>query len=199
MRRFPELVQLLMRAAFDKWSANGWHTFDQMEANCTVQLYRWLVEAKRADSRLAFLAIELEFLMLTPAMLAGEASGMSAKRPDVCLSVGRSAIHVECKRLRVDGSWCRDYVGQGMARFVGSSYGAGEALGLMVGYVQQEKSNGLLDAVNSVVLSTASMGSSHQLTASAAESFGTSHHSTHARASDVPIELRHLWVLLGDH
>lgn len=195
-RRFPELIDTLLFAALERWEQNNWLTFDQSEVNCTTQLYRWLTEIKRADSRFIYVSIELEYINLTPAMLAGEESVTSAKRPDLNLVLDPINVHIECKRLQTGGTWCRYYVNKGIARFVDSSYAARSPLGVMVGYVQQVSADGLLDSVNSFVATHPLMGNGHQLSQTQAEAFGLSHRSHHPREADSTIDLTHIWVQL---
>ncbi len=197
-RRFPEMVETLMRLALEMWAGNNWHTFDQREVNCTAQLYRWLMEAKRGEVQFSHLNIELEYLNLTPAMFAGVESVVTALRPDLRLGIGQVGIQLECKRLLAGGTWCHDYVHKGMQRFVSSSYGANDPRGVMVGYVQQATSDGLLGSVNGFVLTHPLMGVSHQLRTTLTEPYGSSHLSSHVRPTDVTIDLRHVWVVLGE-
>lgn len=196
-RRLPQLVEHLMTAALERWAANDWHTFDHLEVNCTAQLYRWLSEAQRADAGLAFLSVQIEHLILTPAMWAGDASVTTAHRPDIRLSIGQAGVAVEAKRLVTGGSWSHKYVHNGMARFVSSSYGAGEPSGLMVGYVQGSPANGILPAVNAQIEKHPLMGKGHQLNEEENAEHGTWYQSNHVRAKDAPIRLLHLWVVLG--
>lgn len=195
-RRFPELVESLMRLALEMWAGNSWHTFDQMEVNCTAQLYRWLQEAKRGDLQFSHLNIELEYLNLTPAMFAGNESVVTAVRQDLRVGIGQVGIQIEAKRLVASGNWCHDYVYNGIQRFVSSSYGANDPLGVMVGYVQQATCDGLLGSVNGFVVAHPLMGRNHQLGTTLTEPYGLSHSSSHLRPSDVTIDLRHVWVII---
>lgn len=195
-RKFPELIDALLVAALERWDQNDWLTFDQSEVNCTAQLYRWLTETKRTDSRFIYVHITLEYINLTPAMLAGEESVKGAQRPDLNLVLDPISVHVECKRLQTAGPWCRLYVHNGIARFVDSSYGARSPLGVMVGYVQQGSAEGLLDSVNSFVATHPSMGDGHELSRPKVEPFGSTHRSHHSRHTDVAIDLAHVWVRL---
>ena len=195
-RKFPELINALLFAAFERWEQNDWLTFDQSEVNCTAQLYRWLTEIKRTDNRFIYVNIELEYINLTPEMLAGEESVKSAQRPDLNLVLDPINVHIECKRLQTGGAWCRYYVHNGIARFVDSGYGARSPLGVMVGYVQQSSADGLLDSVNSFVATHPSMGDGHELIHTKAEPFGLLHRSHHSRRTDSAIDLAHIWVQL---
>ncbi|WP_156971381.1 hypothetical protein [Knoellia sinensis] len=186
----------LIEAALARWEANDWHTYDELEVNCTGQLYRWLQEARRTEERFHVLGIQIEHVVLTPEMMEGLTSVVSAQRPDLYISVQGGGIHVEAKRLLSTGPWCRDYVKKGMSRFVSSSYGAGEALGLMIGYVQQPTGQDLLPRVNDFVKSHPAMGATHQLRGRAHAPRGAWHESTHVRDSDLPINLVHVWLTM---
>lgn len=196
-RKFPETVDVLIFDALERWRQNSWRTFDEAEVNCTAQLYRWMKEAKRADSQFFHVNIEFEYVHLTPEMLTGEESAMAARRPDLKLSIDPVDVHIECKRLRSHGKWCRDYVNKGMERFVSTAYGAGAPLGVMVGYVQQVTTDGLVDAVNGFVATHTLMGHEHRLGKTRTEYFGLTHESTHHRAADLTIDLKHVWIQLA--
>ncbi|MGK2865120.1 MAG: hypothetical protein ACSLFA_00500 [Mycobacterium sp.] len=198
-RRFPEIIEDLMLAALDSWANQDWHTFDQEEANCTAQLYKWLKFANRDSPQFVYLNVELEYLNLTPAMLAGEESVVKTRRPDLCITIGQTGIHVECKRLVISGPWCHHYVHKGIERFVSSSYGANEQQGMMVGYIQQATPDGLLGSVNGYVEAHPMMGSSHQLAAAQLSTpYGSRHISHYVRNADVSIDLSHYWIVLGE-
>jgi hypothetical protein len=196
VRRLPVLAVTLMEAALARWAANNWHAFDKREVNHTSQLYRWLVEAKRADSRYALLDVRTEDVVLTRLMLLGQESATTARRADVRIAVGEVGIHLEAKRLAAKGQWCHDYVHEGMARFVTSAYGSNETLGMMIGYVQQSKPDGLLQDVNSFVRDHVAMGDAHQLATAPDLNHGIWHASDHARVVDVAIRLVHVWVMV---
>ncbi len=196
-RRLSELVPELVGDAVARWAKNGWVTYDHTEANCTIQLYRWLVEARRIDIRFHTFEVNLENVNPTPQMLEGKASVATASRPDVRISVRGAGIFLEAKRLMSTGDWCRLYVHEGMARYVASTYAATERVGMMVGYVQnQPDTTGLRDRINNYVHSHELMGPSHQLIEYRADVDQEWLTSDHARSSGTDVRLEHLWVVL---
>lgn len=195
--RLPVLAIMLLEAGICRWSENGWRRFDDQEISCTVQLYRWMREARRANKSLSVIGVSIEHVVLTADMLEGSASPRNAKRPDLRLSAGPAGLSIECKRLQASASWYRDYVDKGMGRFVTSSYGAGEPLGVMVGYLQDVAPDVCLSPVNQFIVAHTAMGRSHQLDDDQTASYGTWYRSRHARSSDIPIRLSHVWVNLN--
>lgn len=193
-RRLPDLTVMLMESALARWAANDWFAFDEREVNYTCQLYRWLLDAKRSDCLYALVDVHPEDVVITRLMLLGLDSATTARRADLRIGIGEVGIHLEAKRLAEKGPWCYDYVDKGMVRFVSSAYGSGESLGMMIGYVQQPKLDGLLESVNDVVCDHESMGETHQLAAAPGHSQGEWHESNHERAMDDAIKLLHVWV-----
>ena len=122
-------------------------------------------------------------------MLLGQESATSARRTDLRIAVGDVGIHLEAKRLASKGQWCHGYVHEGMARFVTCAYGSGEDLGMMIGYVQQPRPDGLLDCVNGFIYNHAYMGYTHQLAATTGHSQGLWHESNHDRVANGPINI----------
>ena len=179
------------------WSAERFRVIDDLEINSTVRLMHFMEEAQRCDPQYRALFIQLEGPVVTPEMKLGEASVIGAARPDLRVSVGRvGGVSIECKRLReTEKRLCDLYVHQGMGRFVVSRYGAGEPLGLMVGYVQDGSAATLIGPVNQGVTAHPAMGSTGCLTVTATKGDVCWLRSTHNRALDVPIDLRHdAWI-----
>lgn len=195
-RRLPELVHDILEDAVARWAQNNWDRFDQREVNCTVQLYRWLKEAQRADKRFHVLEIVIENLLPSPEMLDATASVTTAARSDLRIGVRQGELILEAKRLASSGPWCKEYVHNGIARFVNATYAATESLAMMIGYVQQPAAAGLRDRVNHYVLSHVSMGLGHELTDVKIDADRAWLASSHQRPSSGPIQLRHLWIVL---
>jgi len=195
-QHLPELVGALLDDALARWAGNGWHTFNHLESNCSGQLYRWLLEARREDRRFYPLEIILENILLTPAMLAGSASVTAAVRPDLRVHVRQSGVLLEAKRLTDTVAHCRAYVYEGMARFVDAKYGADEDWGVMIGYVQEPSTAGIEPRINGYVNAHALMGTGHELIPEAANAHSEKLRSSHARESGIPIRLDHVWVVL---
>lgn len=195
-QHLPDLVGALLDDALAYWSGNGWRTFDHLESNCTGQLYRWLLEARRADRRFYTLEVVLENVLLTPAMLAGAASVTTANRPDLRIHVRESGVLLEAKRLTDTTAHCRAYVDDGMARFVDQRYGATDDWGVMIGYVQEPNSAGIEPRINGFVNAHALMGAGHELVPETAGAHNEKFRSSHVRASGPSIRLDHIWVVL---
>lgn len=196
VRRLPELVRDLVDEALTRWAANDWHTFDKAEVNCSGQLFRWMLDARRSDSRFSILEVNIENILLTPEMFSGLESVIGAARPDFRISVRGGGVLLEAKRLTNTANLCRAYVNEGMARFVGSTYGANESLGIMVGYVQEQNTTGLQPRVNGYVNTHKLMGADHQLVPEVTNAYCEWLSSSHDRASDLTIRLDHVWVVL---
>lgn len=196
-QQFPDLVTALVDNALVLWAGNNWHTFDHLESNCSVQLYRWLQEAKRTDMRFFPLSVNIENIEFTPRMLAGTESIVGASRPDLRIHVGESGVLLEAKRLTATARHCRAYVDEGMARFVTSAYAAAEDWGVMIGYVQEPTTVGLEPRVNKYVNTHALMGAGHELVAAKSTNAHSKRwQSSHARSAGLPIRLDHVWVVL---
>lgn len=197
VRRLPELVRDLVGEALARWAANGWHTFDKAEVNCSGQLFRWLIDARRGDSRFHTLEVNIENVLLTPGMFRGTESVTSASRPDLRISVRGGGVLLEAKRLTDTARLCRAYVNDGMARFISSTYGANENWGMMVGYVQELTTAGLQPRVNGYVSTHMLMGADHELAPVTTDANSEWLSSSHNRASGPPIRLDHVWVVLS--
>ncbi|WP_042575822.1 hypothetical protein [Rhodococcus sp. MEB064] len=185
-----------MNEALVKWAGNNWHTFDNAEINCSIQLFRWLVEARRLNSRFYPLQINIENIVPTSAMIEGQQSAAGASRPDFRISVQEGGVALEAKRVTDSTRHCRAYVYEGMARFVSSSYGANERWGMMIGYIQEPSTADLQSRVNGYVTTHALMGIGHEL-ASTNRSGNTEWLSSdHKRPSNKAIRLDHVWLKL---
>lgn len=195
-QQLPELVRDLIDDALTLWAGNNWYTFNQLESNCSAQLYRWLKEAKRSDKRFFPLGVNIENVEFTPAMLAGTESIVGASRPDLRIHAGESGVLVEAKRLTNTAKHYRAYVDAGMARYVSSAYGAAEDWGVMVGYVQAPTTVGIVPRINGYVSGHARMGAGHELVPESNNAQSEKLRSSHTRASGKPILLDHVWIVL---
>jgi hypothetical protein len=184
-----ELVAALLEEAIARWGATGWATFDHREANCTIQLYRWCMDARRNIPRLRILTIELEWVNPTVDMVEARASVDTATRPDVRIGIGQIAGRsLECKRLAPTGGRPRAYVYDGLHRFVSGKYGLTDDLGIMIGYLQAGTDADAVDAINLQIDGHPEMGPEGRLTAAPrrnAARYRSSHPRPHAQAIDV--------------
>jgi hypothetical protein len=192
-RELDDVLRELLDSATLMWSLAAWCAYDHREVHCTVQLYRWCGELIRSDRRFTLLNVQLEWLNLTPEMLAGTESIEFVKRPDLRVYIGSVGRSIECKRLASKGDLARRYVHDGMARFVADGYGRGEPIGYMVGYIQSGAPGTIIARVNTNVRRHPDMGEAHQLGAGTATAVACWHESRHVRASDT-IRLRHLLI-----
>lgn len=180
-------------AAVASWSADGFDRFDDSEANCTVQLYRWIKEATRQHATLDCLSAGIESVQLTPEMLEGKADAGKARRPDIRLSIGSIARTTECKRLAETGVLPGRYVNEGMVRFVDGSYANRDRQGRMVGYVQHGDPVKIVTKINNAVGKHPLMGAGHELQAAPGlGSLQANYESSHVRKNALsPFQLRH--------
>lgn len=190
------LIGLLLEASIVLWEQVNWHTYNDDEDNCTVQLYRWCRFARRRDTRFTLLVPHFQWVDLTAAMLDGSESVRSAKRPDLRIDVNEVGRSFECKRLAPTGGWCHAYVYEGLARFVLDNYGRGEPVGYMVGYVQAGTFDELLIAINQQIFDHPGMEDSDQLKLLQESDKSAWNRSNHTRLPD-PIQVHHLWVEVG--
>jgi hypothetical protein len=183
-------------AAVSSWSADGWRSFDDHEANRTMQLYKWIEEAVHVNPSLRSLTPRLEWVQPTPGMYAGTESATKVPRPDIRLAVGAAAgITLECKRLSLGSQHPSRYVNEGMKRFVSGEYAAAEAQGRMVGYIEADDEADILAAVNAAVVSSPSMGANHVLHVFALDAPSLHRYrSEHTREKSPPIRLVHHWI-----
>jgi hypothetical protein len=185
----------LLEGAIALWEKHNWFTYDREEGNCTVQLYRWCREIKRRDRRFAPLEPHLEWLNVTPAILAGDESVKSANRPDLRIEIGQvSGRVVECKRLESTGHWPRDYVYEGLARFIVGDYGHQETIGYMIGYVQAGPVAVVLTKINKQVAAHPHIRTSQQLKLLRNSGSLTWNTSCHPRPFGKSIQIDHLFI-----
>lgn len=162
-RDIDDLIDQLIVQAVDLWRLANWQRFDDLEINCTIQLFKWISEAKHRKRNLEILNVQLEYVLPTPEMMAGTQSAATMSRPDIRISIGQAAERLlECKRLSLSNSHPKLYVLQGMSRFLTEHYG-GQARAAMIGYVQADNPRKVVVAINREVAATAGMGSGAQL------------------------------------
>lgn len=188
-----ELVDRLLEEAAKIWRDDGWRRFDDREANCTIQIYRCSREAKRRELMYGLLLVQIEYVMPTRKMLIGteDASGMS--RPDIRVSVGEVGRIVECKRLSLGRGQPRSYVYDGIARFVAGTYDSGGDVEYVVGYLQADPVDEVVEAVNDHVRKHPTMGQLDVLSRDQVKPTGVAYRygSRHRRNGTAPFEIRH--------
>jgi hypothetical protein len=191
-----DLIDQLILDGVTRWRNANWQRFDDLEINCTVQLFRWMTEAGRSSSSLRILTVQLEWVQPTVEMIEGSESAAGMRRPDLRISIGQSAARVvECKRLALTSSFPKRYVDEGMHRFVSASYGGDDDEAAMIGYVQANEPVDIVAAVNTEVDAHADMGASHRLHFQSSP-YGSLHRyaSTHTRRQRSSLSLHHYLV-----
>lgn len=190
-------IDELLTQALERWDASGWHRYSSDEVNCSIQLYRHAVDAKRSTRALRSLDVDFEACVPTPAMLAGTESVKSAKRPDLKVRIGEASRHIECKLLESTGPLPRKYVREGMMRFIGGRYGADDPTGRMVGYIAASPIADSASAVNDRINKVASLSPADHLQA-ADQPHPRVHRfrSSHARVGSPAIGLTHYLALI---
>lgn len=187
------MLDEILDGAAGLWASNDYTRFNDDEANCTIQLYRWSDEIVRTTMGLRVITITLEWVQPTPGMIAGLENATGSSRPDLKVAIGR-AVHltIECKRLSLSNDHPRRYVTQGIARFVSGEYARTQQRGVMVGYVQADDPGSIVEKVNGVIVGHPLMGSSHQLKeATALTHVNFVYGSDHQRVEMPAIQLKH--------
>ena len=154
-----------MIEAICRWRDAQWHRYDDLEGSCAMQLLKHALDAQAADPGLGYLHVQIESFQPTPQMLAGIAPVVGMKRPDFRLTLGRGrgGRTIECKRLRLSGGLPKEYVYNGMARFVSGTYATDEPVGTMIGFLQSDSPSDVVASINTHVVSHSAMGTNHQL------------------------------------
>lgn len=188
-------VHEMLDAAVQRWCNEGWPASDMAEDDCTVQLHKHCLAIAHEDGRFAFMDPTFNWVYLTEGMLAGKDPVKKAKRPDLRISIGKVAGRaVECKRLALKGGLTKDYVEDGMGRFVRGEYAPSEPIGYMIGYAREDELDDLVRSINGHVETHALMGATHQLQPTASTVGAAWHHSHHTRTAFEPIDLDHLLI-----
>jgi len=137
----------------------------------------------------------------------------SRSRPDVIVPDGRTDIPlfhleifirahdhdphaiIECKRVNGrDARLCREYVREGIDRFVGGKYAGRHAAGFMVGYVIEDMPEHAVNGINAVLKRAERVEESLAPCVSDNMTFW---HSRHLRLHAVrPLDLHHVFLVL---
>lgn len=192
-----ERVHDLLDAAVALWERDGWTSHDGAEGDCTVQIFRWCRHLVHHDHRFLFVSVQFEWALVTRAMFAGTEKVKSAHRPDLRLEVGAVGRTIECKRLAPTGGWTRNYVYEGLSRFVVGDYAGNEPVGYMIGYVQDGRQPELLKKINLQVTGHPLMGVQDQLRCLSIGATSSWSRSSHQRKSFGAILVHHLLISVG--
>ena len=158
-----DMVIELVDQSLTRWRITGWSRYSDLEDDCTARLVYFAREAKRELPSLILCEVHFDSPLLTSGMLEGNVSTLLATRPDLRILVGDIGISIECKRLGTDSNQPRNYVNEGINRFVTGDYAIPNGFGIMIGYVQAGNRNSLLHAINAAIDNHSAMGPTHRL------------------------------------
>lgn len=153
-RQWTEAHLLLVQAA-EEWMAGGCIRFSDAEVACTAAvvgcLKRNLKHRRRGGLQLVAF---LETGGWTEAHLDGSADPAAVPRPDLALYLG---VHhdvqmtIECKRLLNPSATARDYVVDGMCRFLDGRYPTDSGCATMVGFLLDRDALKAQAQINAVI------------------------------------------------
>jgi len=129
---------LLAEAALD-WVENGCVRYDDRETSCTAAVVGRL-RGKIDDGKARALQpmVTLETGAWTEEHFSGLTDPNTVPRPDVVIWLGlqrEARLNVECKRLLSGSASARDYVADGMCRFLNGRYPVDEGVGTLIGFL----------------------------------------------------------------
>jgi hypothetical protein len=191
-------AQLFLALAAQEWMSEGCARYSDVEVACTAALVgclqRRLLERRASGFQLhAF----LETGGWTEAHLDGRLDPTTVPRPDIALFLG---VHhdvrmtIECKRLLEPSATARDYVVDGLCRFLAGKYSSDEGQATMIGFLLDRDVDTAYKQINDVIhhmLDTAQV----LRDAGALQTFTAVYRSSHPQAS---IEATHLLLDMRD-
>ena len=131
-------IHQLIVAGFRLWANEGFVRFDNHEGSFAVRMLYHMNDVRREWE----LGVRVcrEQPVDTDAILAGTGNPAKARRIDLMIFVensfdGDTFLGVECKRLDLSADLCREYVKEGMMRFVDGHYAVKTRIAAMIGYV----------------------------------------------------------------
>lgn len=192
------LVCDLLDETLARWHASGWSRAGDDEGSCTVRIFNYMQEARHADDKYFCLAIEYEAHELTRAMLEGTVRPARARRPDLRIGVDTVRRRLECKRLDDLTVLTREYVANGMVRFISGAYGLEDPSGYMIGYAKPGTSlPAIVNRINDHLVHQLAPPSESKLLYVATRNSWSWYESRHERPARGKILLKHVIVSLN--
>lgn len=148
-------AHLLLAEAAKEWMAAGCIRFSDQEVACTAAVAGYLkrnLEQRRATG-LQILAF-LETGGWTEAHFNGTADPATVPRPDLALYLGLHhdvQMTIECKRLLDPSATARDYVADGLFRFLNGRYPTDSGSATMIGFLLDRDSPQAQRQINGVI------------------------------------------------
>jgi hypothetical protein len=185
----------LLAAAAEDWIADGCPRFSDYETSCTAVLVGFLADAVRQGRASAFqIAVFPETGGWTDAHLDGRADPDTVPRPDIALFLGVhhdvKKMPVECKRLLRPHATARDYVLDGLCRFLDGIYESSDGQATMICFVMDRNAPEACEDINEVIRDQLSADQVLEA-APALGSLEAVYHSQHEAAGE-PLEAVHL-------
>jgi hypothetical protein len=148
-------AHLLLANAAKEWMGGGCIRFSDQEVACTAALAGCLnrILQERRATGLQILAF-LETGGWTDAHLDGSADPTKVPRPDLALYLGLHhdvQMTIECKRLLNPSATARDYVTDGLFRFLCGKYPTDAGLATMIGFLLDRDPSQAQGQINSVI------------------------------------------------
>jgi hypothetical protein len=155
LERHRAEAHLLLAEAVEEWMAAGCIRFSDQEVACTAAMAGRLkrnLQQRRATG-LQILAF-LETGGWTEAHFNGTADPATVPRPDLALYLGLHhdvQMTVECKRLLNPSATARNYVTDGLCRFLDGRYPTDSGCATMIGFLLDRDSPQAQGQINGVI------------------------------------------------
>lgn len=194
---FERTILELVVEGFEFWRANNFNRFADTEVAFTAVLIGRMREVQRVRN-LPFMTFPEQF-EYSPEMYAGTAAPNRAPRIDISVWWDRldedAYYTIECKRL-TPGHLAKEYVNEGMIRFVSGKYAVATSAAAMIGYAIAHAPEDLLEPVNEHVRQHADLTDDDLLAPAAPiRALTTVYKSRHLRGtSRVEIHITHLFL-----
>ena len=154
--RHRRTVHTLIAGAAVEWIAAGCPRYNDRETSCSAGLIGHLVRKIDAGKAQALQPrVILEVGAWTQEHLNGEADPSRVPRPDVVMWLGlqgEARMNIECKRLLSGSASPRQYVEDGMCRFLNGRYPVDQGVGTMVGFLLDRTPLTAADQISAAIL-----------------------------------------------
>lgn len=155
LKRHRAEAHCLLAEAAEEWIAGGCIRFSDQEVACTAAVAGCLNRnlQQRRTSGLQILAF-LETGGWTEAHFNGTADPATVPRPDLALYLGLHhdvQMTIECKRLLKSSATARDYIVDGLCRFLNGRYASDSGCATMIGFLLDREPPEAHDQINGVI------------------------------------------------
>jgi hypothetical protein len=155
LERHRSEAHLLLAQAATEWMATGCIRFSDQEVACTAAVAGHLQRTlqQRRTTSLQIIAF-LETGGWTEAHLSGSVDPATVPRPDLALYLGLHhdvQMTIECKRLLSPSSTPRDYVTEGLNRFLNGRYPTDSGCATMIGFLLDREPQQAQGQINHVI------------------------------------------------